>query len=49
MNGLLLLLLAVPAVFGQALQNATIHPGGAIDKCLEVRGGVLANATPVQM
>lgn len=49
MNGLFLLLLAVPAALGQALQNATIHPGADIDKCLEVRGGVVTNGTVVQM
>jgi hypothetical protein len=26
-----------------------IHPSGQPNKCLEVRGGVFANGTPVQM
>lgn len=26
-----------------------IHPNGNVNKCLDVRGGVMANGTPVQM
>ncbi|KAF7796197.1 hypothetical protein EIP86_007371 [Pleurotus ostreatoroseus] len=49
MNTFFVLLLAVPAVLGQALQNTTVHPGLDNSKCLEVRDGTLANGTPVQI
>ena len=48
MTSLALMLLAVPAVLGQ-LTNTTLNPNFNNNKCLDVRGDVLANGTPVQM
>ena len=50
MNTVFALLLAVPAVLGQAaLFNTTIHPNGNTAKCLDVEADKLADGTTVEV
>ena len=46
---LVTLAVAVAASAQAAPLNFEIHPAGQPGKCVEVRGGVFANGTPVQM
>ena len=42
----------LPAVFFSAAAAqgpVVIHPGGSFNECLDVRGAVFENGTPVQM
>ncbi|KAF9447224.1 carbohydrate-binding module family 13 protein [Macrolepiota fuliginosa MF-IS2] len=41
--------LFVLAFVSSVLSQSALHPNGNLNKCLEVRGGVLANGTPVQI
>ncbi|KAF9449374.1 carbohydrate-binding module family 13 protein [Macrolepiota fuliginosa MF-IS2] len=41
--------LSVLAFVSAVLSQSELHPNGTLNKCLEVRGDVLANGTPVQI
>ncbi|KAF9451140.1 carbohydrate-binding module family 13 protein [Macrolepiota fuliginosa MF-IS2] len=41
--------LSVLAFISSALSQVELHPNGNTNKCLDVRGDILANGTPVQI